>query len=125
MFIINIQYLQIFTQFVTKHSNLMPILYRGNKIQQSMRLTAKQFTKKTKPQQSRTQSEPKKVIMVCDLIYCCWQTGRQKHNILNVRSLLHQCICSFVRPSVCYKTCEHNVFKMKKLFLMPIGTSGP
>ena len=46
LFLINIQYLQIFTQFVTKHSNLMPILYRGNKIQQSMRLTAKQFTKK-------------------------------------------------------------------------------
>ena len=33
--------------------------------------------------------------------------------------------CLFVRPSVCYKTCEHGKLKINESFLVQIGTSSP
>ena len=33
--------------------------------------------------------------------------------------------CPFVRPSVCYQTCEHDIRKPHEPILMPTGTSGP
>jgi len=33
--------------------------------------------------------------------------------------------CSFVRPSVCYQTCEHDILKTKEPILIQIGTIGP
>jgi len=32
---------------------------------------------------------------------------------------------SFVRPSVCYQSCEHDISKTDEPILLQIGTSGP
>jgi len=38
--------------------------------------------------------------------------------------LFHQSVRSFVRLSVCYQTCKHDILKTNKLISMQIGTSG-
>jgi len=53
-------------------------------------------------------------------VYACpGQTGRLRHYVFNLSVRLS------VRPSVRYRTCEHDVLKTTQLIFTPIGTRGP